>query len=75
MFRIRERMNLQVRAEFFNVFNRMEYNDPDSTNSLAAQIRNTQTGVPLSGFGRINQGGVFADRPARSGQIVARFQF
>ena len=74
MFRMKERMNLQVRAEFFNVFNRLQLNNPDSGNALAAQARNAQ-GVPTSGFGRINSGGVFADRPARSGQIVARFQF
>jgi hypothetical protein len=74
MFRMKERMNLQVRAEFFNVFNRLQFNNPDSGNALAAQVRNSQ-GVPTSGFGRINTGGVFADRPARSGQIVARFQF
>jgi len=74
IFRLRERMSLQFRAEFFNVFNRLQYNTPDSTNALAAQIRDAN-GVPTSGFGRINQGGVFADRPARSGQIVARFLF
>jgi len=73
MFRLKESMSFQVRAEFFNIFNRLQLNNPDSGNALAAQAR--AAGVPTSGFGRVNPGGVFGDRPARSGQIVARFQF
>jgi hypothetical protein len=73
-FRITESKRLQIRAEFFNVFNRVALNNPDSTNALAKQVADSN-GVPTSGFGRISTGGVFADRPARSGQIVARFQF
>jgi len=72
LFRIREGMSLEVRAEFFNVFNRTEFNNPDSTNALAPPIVNS-AGVPTSGFGRVNPGSVFS--PPRSGQLVARFQF
>jgi len=70
--RLRERMNFQVRAEFFNIFNRTYLNNPDSGNALAAQQVNS-SGVPTSGFGRINSGSVFL--PPRSGQLVMRFEF
>ena len=72
LFRIREGMSFEVRGEFFNVFNRTEFNNPDSTNARAPPVVNS-AGVPTSGFGRVNPTSVFA--PPRSGQIVARFQF
>ena len=71
-FRIKESMNFQVRAEFFNAFNRTQINNPDSTNALATQTRNS-AGVPTAGFGRINPGSLYSN--PRSGQILARFQF
>jgi len=72
IFRFKEAMNLQVRAEFFNVFNRTYLNNPDSGNALATQAYNPN-GTVSSGFGRINSGSVFLS--PRSGQLVARFQF
>lgn len=72
VFRIRESMTLQIRAEFFNVFNRTYLNNPDSTNFGASQAFNT-SGSVSSGFGRINSGSV--PNPPRAGQLVARFQF
>jgi hypothetical protein len=72
LFRIREGMSLEVRGEFFNIFNRTEFNNPDSTNALAPPVVNS-SGVPTSGFGRVNPQSVFL--PPRSGQLVARFQF
>jgi hypothetical protein len=72
IFRIREGTSLQIRAEFFNVFNRTEFNNPDSTNALLSPNRNA-AGVPTSGFGRINPGSLYSS--PRTGQIVARFQF
>jgi hypothetical protein len=71
-FRIRESMNLQIRAEFTNIFNRAQVNDPTSTNALATQTRNAQ-GQTTAGFGRINTGTVFSS--PRQGTIVARFTF
>jgi hypothetical protein len=71
IFRIRERMTLQLRAEFFNPFNRVFLNNPDSTNAGASQV--TKNGQIVSGFGRINTGSTFL--PPRNGQIVARFQW
>src|SRR5207248_2902343 len=40
--RLRERMELNVRIEFANVFNRAEAPNPVSTNSAATQQRNPQ---------------------------------
>lgn len=72
-FRIRERMALRLRAEFFNIFNRTYLNNPDSGNAKATQTIDPRTGFSSAGFGRINIGSTFT--PPRSGQIVARFQF
>ncbi|HEY6346788.1 MAG TPA: TonB-dependent receptor [Bryobacteraceae bacterium] len=71
-FRIKERTNLQVRAEFTNIFNRTEMNNPTSTNAFATQTQNA-TGQTTAGFGYINNGTTFGS--PRQGQLVARFQF
>jgi hypothetical protein len=71
-FRVKERMNLQIRAEFTNVFNRTEMNNPTSVNALATQSRNAASQT-TAGFGYVNVGTTFG--APRSGQIVARFQF
>jgi hypothetical protein len=70
-FRIKERVSLQIRAEFTNIFNRTEVNNPTSTNALATQT--AVNGQTTSGFGYINNGTTFG--APRSGQLVARFQF
>jgi hypothetical protein len=72
IFRVRERMSLQIRAEFTNVFNRTEMNNPTASNATATQTRNT-AGQTTAGFGYINVGTTYG--APRSGQIVARFQF
>ena len=72
IFRIREKMSLQIRAEFFNIFNRTYINNPVATNPLATTTHNA-AGQLTGGFGYINPGTV-EDNP-RSGQIVARFRF
>jgi hypothetical protein len=71
-FRIRERANLNIRAEFTNVFNRTEVSNPTSTNAGAAQTRNA-AGQTTAGFGWINTTGVAA--PPRAGTLIARIQF
>jgi hypothetical protein len=71
-FRMPGRTRLEVRAEFFNAFNRIQLNNPDATNPLQTQQTNAQ-GVPTSGFGRINTGTVYG--PPRSGQIVTRLSW
>ncbi len=81
IFRIRERISLNVRAEFTNVFNRARYNDPTGaavTNAQAVPQRNN-LGQTTAGFGYIST--AFGSQPAtgvalpRQGQIVAKFQF
>jgi hypothetical protein len=52
-FRIKERMNLQVRAEFVNIFNRTYLGVPSTTNPLAPVSRNA-LGQITGGFGTIN---------------------
>ena len=72
VFQIREGMSFQIRAEFYNVFNRTEMNNPTATNAAATTVTNAQ-GQVTSGFGFINPGSTFS--PPRSGQLTARFQF
>lgn len=72
VFRIRERMSFQVRAELFNVFNRTYLNNPSNGNAQATTSFKAN-GQLSSGFGYINNSSVF--NAPRTGQIVARFQF
>ncbi|HEY7338631.1 MAG TPA: carboxypeptidase regulatory-like domain-containing protein [Bryobacteraceae bacterium] len=72
LFRIKERSSLEIRAEFTDIFNRTEANNPTSTNALLTQTRNS-AGQTTAGFGYINVGTVFS--APRAGQLVARFQF
>ncbi len=73
-FRFREgAYNLQIRAEFANVFNRTYLNNPTATNALAAQTVSAATGLNTAGFGFINTGTV--QSTPRQGTLVARFTF
>jgi hypothetical protein len=72
IFRIREGMTFQVRAEFFNVFNRTFMNDPIVNNAKATPTYNSK-GALTGGFGYINPGSL--NSQPRNGQLVARFQF
>jgi hypothetical protein len=65
-FIIKERVRFQVRAEFFNVFNRTVLNASSSGNITTPQT------VPVNGFGRLNPASVGAPR---TGQLVARITF
>jgi outer membrane receptor protein involved in Fe transport len=69
VFRLRENVNLTVRAEFYNAFNRTYLNNPASTNAAATPVVSS-SGVVTSGFGFINTGTTFS--PPRTGQIVMR---
>jgi hypothetical protein len=80
----REGMSVEVRFEFFNMFNRAQMADPTFSNALATQNRNG-AGVPTSGFGYINsqspgdasiidnQTGLGGN--PREGQLLVRFKF
>lgn len=71
VFRLREGITMEVRAEFVNAFNRVILPAATSTNALATQARNG-SGVPASGFGYINATSVGGQR---TGQLLARFQW
>jgi hypothetical protein len=71
-FRFRERMNIQIRAEFTNIFNRTEVNNPTSTNAFATRTTNA-AGQNTAGFGWVNTASVYS--LPRQGTLVARFTF
>jgi Carboxypeptidase regulatory-like domain/TonB dependent receptor-like, beta-barrel len=79
IFRIKERYQLQIRAEFLNVFNRVFYSAPSVVNSTTApafnnSFSNGTPGALSSGFGFINSLNGAGVTP-RTGQLVARFSF
>ncbi|MBV9506865.1 MAG: carboxypeptidase regulatory-like domain-containing protein [Acidobacteriia bacterium] len=76
-FRIKERVSLQVRGEFQNIFNRLFYSLPSDSGAttITTPTGHANPGGTLSsGFGYVSwlQG---AGSQPRSGQIVARFTF
>ena len=73
IFRIKEGISLNIRADFQNIFNRLVIPDPTATNAAATQNVNTATGQTVSGFGYIATNGTGTS--PRSGIIVARLQF
>jgi hypothetical protein len=72
-FQLREKMSFQVRAEFFNAFNRMKF---ALTQLTAANPTATTTtsgaGQLTGGYGFINFNNIGGQR---NGQLVARFTF
>lgn len=74
-FPIKEKMVFEIRAEFFNVLNRLYLNAPASANPQGLINRNA-LGWLTSGYGFVDYNATLPDgfRP-RNGQIVARFQF
>jgi hypothetical protein len=85
-FRFTERMTLNIRAEFQNIFNRVFYASPSTNGFPNAGVNptapvqsfnrfpNGQAGALSGGFGYVNTVNGSGTQP-RSGQIVARFQF
>ena len=85
-FRIKERMNFQIRGEFVNVFNRLLMPQPGTTNPQAAPAKNN-LGIYTTGFGVIPA--YFAPNTApnlptmstspylesRQGTLIGRFSF
>jgi hypothetical protein len=70
-FTIKEKLKFDVRAEFFNIFNRLNLPAPSSFNPRATVTRN-QVGELNGGFGFINPNNVIGQR---NGQLVARIEF
>ncbi len=73
-FQLRERMTLSIRAEFFNVFNRVTLGNPSSSNPTQTTTVNNLTGA-ISGFGYYSVGSASNAGGQRIGLLVARFQF
>jgi len=76
-FRVKERVSLQIRGEFQNIFNRLFYSVPSASGAttITSPIGHANPGGTLSsGYGYVSwlQG---AGSQPRSGQLVARFQF
>jgi hypothetical protein len=71
-FRFNEKMNLQIRAEFFNVFNRLYLPNPGGGPGTARTPILGTPGPLTNGFGFINKS---ASSGQRNGQLVARFEF
>ena len=71
-FRVRERVTVNIRGEFTNIFNRTEANNPTPTNALATQTKNA-AGQTTAGFGYINVGTTFS--APRQGVLVGRLTF
>jgi hypothetical protein len=74
-FQIKERFKLSVRAEFFNMFNRVTLGNPSSGNPTQTTSVNNATGA-ITGFGyyAVGSTGVLAVGP-RNGDLVARLTF
>jgi hypothetical protein len=83
-FRIKEKYQIQVRAEFQNIFNRVFYSLPatgNGTGTATAAANNnpfpvlgSSSGALSGGYGFVNAFNGAGAQP-RTGQIVARFQF
>jgi len=75
IFPIREGMNLSIRIELMNLFNRVQIPNPgvdfNSNNALYPQLFNPD-GTTAFGFGRMDAKDTGGQR---TGQIVARFTF
>jgi hypothetical protein len=78
-FRVKERVTVGLRMEFFNAFNRLVLQNPSSGNPQSTQTRDAN-GFTVSGFGFINTATALATSTSgmfdqRYGQLVMRIQF
>jgi hypothetical protein len=81
-FQIRERLGLNLRAEFQNIFNRVYLNNPSLVSPQTAPVCKLPNGTNgacsageqvVSGFGSINTSSLLYQ--PRTGQLVAQFVF
>jgi hypothetical protein len=68
------KVNLSIRAEFQNMFNRVTYGSPAATNPASPTFKNNPGGALSLGYGFVNTFNGAGTNP-RSGQIVARLTF
>ena len=74
VFRIKEQMNLQIRAEFTNIFNRYSLPSPSATNAALTTTYFPSNGLLSGGFGFSSTTNGAGSNP-RAGTMVARFTF
>ncbi len=82
-FRIKERMNFQIRGEFVNIFNRTIMPAPSSTSLPQTPPSKNALGIYTAGFGIINAYAAPNATPGagapfltgRQGTLIARFSF
>jgi hypothetical protein len=89
-FKIKERMNLQIRAEFANIFNRAQIGNPSTVNPTAPPTTRPGTNILTGGFGAYTLSTVAAGTTPtytsngivgqmysqpRQGTLIARFTF
>jgi hypothetical protein len=85
-FRIKERMNLQIRAEFVNMFNRVYLTSPGTGSNPANPVSKNGAQQITGGFGTITGvtpavgavpaiGATGLAQPPRTGTLIARFTF
>jgi len=76
LFRFSERMSLNIRMDFSNIFNRTYLNNPVVTGFSAPQTKDSVTGLNTGGFGYINLATTSTQiGQPRNGTLVARFTF
>ena len=71
IFRITEKVQVNLRADFQNIFNSNNWTLGSATNATAVAVRDAKTGETLSGFGDVSTRG----GSPRTGLIVARVSF
>ena len=82
-FRIKERMNFQIRAEFTNILNRTFIGNPNSTTSPRLALGRNGAGQITSGFGTVNATSTVDGFPTlggnaslpRQGTLIGRLTF
>jgi hypothetical protein len=72
-FRIRERVTINIRVEFANVFNRLRLPQPSTASLTASPIKSSLTGLYTTGYGTIIPTAGTAGQ--RSGMLVGRITF
>ncbi len=81
-FRVKEKLQLLIQMQFFNVFNRVFFTEPTGATTSTTPITTANafpgsalpTGALNGGYGFVNTVGGAGTNP-RSGQLVARFTF
>ena len=83
-FRIKEKYQIQIRAEFQNIFNRVFYTAPATGNGTGTAtgttynnpfpVAGSSSGALNAGYGYVDSFNGYGTQP-RTGQVVARFTF